>query len=210
MSDMLKKAYELADYGHKDQKRKYTGEPYINHCEEAVSIAKHFTDDEILLSALYCHDLLEDTTIKEETILNVLGQEVLDIVIELTQVSKPEDGNRAVRKKIDIDFLSTVSKRAQTAKCFDLISNCESITTHDRKFALVYLKETDEILNVLTKVDKHILDMIKGYIDMCWNKILVSNNILHTPNENNITNSRIFWLNCYGPLNDSVMPTIIP
>ena len=34
--------------------------------------------------------------------------------------------------------------------------------------------------------------MTKDFIDMCWNKILESNNILHTPNENKITNELEF------------------
>ncbi len=188
MSEMLRKAYELAEYGHRDQKRKYTGEPYITHCDEVVRIAKMFINDEILLAALYCHDLLEDTSISKDTILAILGQEVLDIVIELTQISKPEDGNRVVRKKIDRDFLSTVSKRAQIGKCFDLISNAESITTHDPKFALTFLKEADEILEVLTKVDKDILNITKSFIDSCWNRVTVLEEL---PTERSYTNN---WL----------------
>lgn len=180
MSDLIRKAYDLAEYGHKDQKRKYTGEPYFNHCKEVVRIAEQFTNDEVLLSALYCHDLLEDTTISKEIILNILGQEVLDIVMELTEVSKPEDSDRNIRKKMDRDFLATVSKKAQTGKCFDIISNASSIAEHDINFAKVYLCEMIELLKVLTKVDIYILDVVSSFVINCFNKSDVFNNI---PNE---------------------------
>lgn len=166
--NMLNDAATLSEYGHREQKRKYTNEPYFIHCEEVVNLAKMFIDDTNLLCALYCHDLLEDTNISKELIRDVLGQEVLSLVEELTDISKPEDGNRSIRKEIDRQHLAIASDKAQTGKCFDIISNTISITKHDKKFALIYLKEIDSVLDILVRADKEIVDIAKGVVDMCW------------------------------------------
>jgi len=44
---------------HGEQKRKYTGEPYVNHC---LSVAKLVsTYEECCIEIALCHDLFEDT-----------------------------------------------------------------------------------------------------------------------------------------------------
>ena len=84
------------------------------------------------------------------------GKEVADLVEGLTDISKPEDGNRAKRKAIDRDHTAGSSKEVQTIKVFDLIHNTESIKEHDPKFWEVYKLEKQDLLNVMTKVDPEI------------------------------------------------------
>ena len=75
------------------------------------------------------------------------------LVRDLTDVSKPEDGNRAVRKEIDRQHTAQASPQAKTIKLADLISNTVSIVEHDPKFARIYLKEKALLLEVLTEGD---------------------------------------------------------
>lgn len=72
-----------------------------------------------------------------------------ELVEELTDVSRPGDGNRMKRKKIGRKHLAYTSSRAKTVKLADLIDNCRDIVKHDPKFARVYLAEMQILLDVL-------------------------------------------------------------
>ena len=75
--------------------------------------------------------------------------QVAELVEELTDVSKPGDGNRVRRKQIDRMHLAQASAQAKTVKLADLIDNCKDITRHDPRFAQVYLAEMNSLLDVL-------------------------------------------------------------
>ena len=77
------------------------------------------------------------------------GIEIAGLVQDLTDVSKPGDGNRKVRKEIDRAHLADASPAAKTIKLADLIDNSESITRYDSKFAVVYMLEKKLLLEVL-------------------------------------------------------------
>lgn len=153
------------------QKRKYTGEDYYHHPEEVAMIVckalgKNCTDE--VVAAALCHDLCEDTGITLDFIKLNLSEEVAILVEMLTDVSKPEDGNRAVRKQIDREHTAKASPSAKTIKLADLISNSKSILEHDKDFAKVYIKEKELLLEVLTEGDptlyaqaKHIVEKAK-------------------------------------------------
>lgn len=71
------------------------------------------------------------------------------MVEQVTDVSKPEDGNRAARKSLDKLHLMNASPEAQTIKLADLIDNSKNIIKYDPKFAAVYIKEKAELLEIL-------------------------------------------------------------
>ena len=75
------------------------------------------------------------------------------LVLQLTDVSRPGDGNRAVRKAKDRDHLSQASPEAQTVKLADLLDNADSILRYDRAFSKVFLREMAELLEVMTGGD---------------------------------------------------------
>ncbi len=135
------------------QRRKYTGEPYIVHPTEVVEIVRSVPHTEAMLHAAWCHDCVEDTGATLAQIEDLLGDEVASLVEMLTDVSRPEDGNRSVRKAIDREHLAKASPAAKTIKLADLISNSRSILQHDPKFAAVYLAEKRLLLEVLKDGD---------------------------------------------------------
>ena len=143
------RAMTIAIDGHYGQKRKYTGEPYIVHPMEVVEITAaitggNYTSD--MVAAAWLHDVLEDTETSPTIIKMLCGDGVLKLVEELTDKSKPEDGNRAARKKIDREALWAASEEAQIIKCADMISNCHSIYEHDKNFWEVYAQEKLDLL----------------------------------------------------------------
>jgi len=161
----LKKAIEFATKAHEGQVRKYTGEPYIVHPLEVAEIVKTVEHTEEMLMAAVLHDTVEDTDTTIEDIEREFGSVVAQLVEELTDVSKPEDGNRAFRKALDREHLAQASAQGQTIKVADLISNAASITEHDPNFAKVYMKEKALLLQVFDKADKNLLEKAQKMLD---------------------------------------------
>lgn len=153
MSRLVEKALQFATAAHEGQVRKYTGVPYIVHPVEVMEIVKTVSGDTAMHAAALLHDVVEDTDVTIEDIIREFGDDVAQLVDDLTDVSKPEDGNRKTRKALDRAHSAMASARAQTVKLADLISNGKDILKHDRHFAKVFLAEKDLLLEVLTKGD---------------------------------------------------------
>lgn len=151
--DIVARAIEFAVAAHGDQKRKYTGEPYWHHCMEVMQIVEEYGASPEVRAAAMLHDVLEDTPTTINELIANFGQIVTELVIEVTDVSTPEDGNRAQRKRLDLVHLSKCSKWAAMIKLADLISNTQSIVKHDPGFAQIYLPEKEAILKVLMPAD---------------------------------------------------------
>lgn len=146
------------------QVRKYTFEPYIVHPAEVASIVMSHGGTDAMVAAAWLHDTVEDTDVTIETIRAEFGDEVADLVGWLTDVSKPEDGNRAVRKAIDREHSASAPAEAQTVKLADLIANTRSIMKHDVAFAKTYLEEKRLLLEVMTKGDAALMAEARKYI----------------------------------------------
>jgi (p)ppGpp synthase/HD superfamily hydrolase len=158
--DLVHKAQVFAIAAHSavKQVRKYTGEPYFVHPAEVARIVagvEGSTPD--MVAAAWLHDVVEDTGVTYTDIHLNFGPEVAMLVGWLTDVSKPEDGNRATRKAMDREHTAQAPAEAQTVKVCDLLSNTKSIVTHDPEFARVYLAEKRELLAVLTKAHPDVL-----------------------------------------------------
>ena len=156
MSDIIQKALLFATEAHGKQMRKYTGEPYIVHPVEVMSIVKSVASDEEVLAAALLHDVVEDTPAVVADISQHFGSRVASLVDELTDRSVLTDGNRKVRKEIDRSRLASASAEAQTVKLADLISNTRSIVEHDPNFAKIYMAEKALLLKVLVRGNKEL------------------------------------------------------
>jgi (p)ppGpp synthase/HD superfamily hydrolase len=154
--DLVHKAQVFAIAAHSavGQKRKYTGEPYFVHPAEVARIVAEVPGSTAeMVAAAWLHDTVEDTGVTATDIHMNFGPEVAALVGWLTDVSKPEDGNRAHRKAMDRAHTAEAPAEAQTVKLADLISNSRSIMAHDPAFAKTYLEEKRLLLAVMTKGD---------------------------------------------------------
>jgi hypothetical protein len=151
MSDLVERASDYATRAHQriDQRRKYSNQPYQVHLQSVAALVASVSDDQETIAAAWLHDTVEDTPATLEDIEENFGQPIAELVEELTDVSKPGDGNRAKRKAIDRSYIAQASTRAKTVKLADLIDNCRDITKHDERFARVYLLEMGSLLDVL-------------------------------------------------------------
>lgn len=136
-----------------DQRRKYTDEPYIVHPAAVVELVRSVPHTEAMLCAAWLHDTVEDTHATLLGIERMFGVEIAELVEQLTDVSKPEDGNRMLRKRIDREHTAKASPAAKTIKLADLIDNTRSIAAHDPDFAKVYFAEKRLLLEVLREGD---------------------------------------------------------
>ena len=146
------------------QLRKYTHEPYIVHPAEVVSIVQTVPHTEAMLAAAWLHDVVEDTGVTIETERAEFGTAVADLVSWLTDVSRPEQGNRAHRKALDRAHTAAAPAEAQTIKCADMISNTASIMAHDAEFARTYLAEKRLLIEVMTRADAELLARARAQI----------------------------------------------
>ena len=165
--DIVRKAqvYAMAAHAAVGQKRKYTGEPYIVHPAEVAKIVADVPGSTPeMVAAAWLHDVVEDTGCTFTDIHMNFGIDIATLVGWLTDVSKPEDGNRAVRKAIDREHSAAAPAEAQTVKLADLISNSRSIVQHDPAFAKTYLEEKRLMLEVMTKGDPTLMAEARKYI----------------------------------------------
>jgi (p)ppGpp synthase/HD superfamily hydrolase len=135
------------------QLRKYTFEPYIVHPAEVAGIVAEYDGTPEMIAAAWLHDTVEDTGVTSELIRKEFGDQVADLVGWLTDVSRPDHGNRAQRKAVDRAHTAAAPAAAQTIKLADLICNTRSIVEHDAKFAETYLAEKRQLLEVMIKGD---------------------------------------------------------
>jgi len=142
-------AYRYAKEAHGTQKRKYTGEPYIVHSVAVAQLVASVAEDCEAICAALLHDVIEDTPITYNDILTSFGYGIATLVLEVSDVSLPEHGNRAIRKAVDRRHLSYASELGKTIKLADMINNAESILKHDPAFAKVYMSEMSSLLRVL-------------------------------------------------------------
>lgn len=148
------RAFAAHHHGAVDQRRKYTGEPYIAHPGAVADRVRGVAGcTEAMLAAAWLHDVVEDTRATLADVRREFGDEVAALVEMLTDVSRPEDGNRAVRRAIDRAHTARARPEAKTIKLADLIDNLPQVFEHDPQFAEVYAAECALLLDVLREGD---------------------------------------------------------
>lgn len=161
----VQEAIEFATLAHGEQVRKYTGEPYIEHPIAVMTIVSEVPHTTEMLVAAILHDTVEDTNVTLREIEAKFGSEVARLVFWLTDVGRPEDGNRATRKAIDRAHLAEAPPEAQTIKVADMIHNSESVQQNDPNFWQVYREEKRMLLDVLTRADENLVSVARSIIE---------------------------------------------
>lgn len=153
-SELVCRALVFAVTKHADQKRKYTGEPYIVHpigVAQLVQSHCKINDEpqaktEIMMAAALLHDTVEDCGVTFEQIFDEFGAEIRDLVWWLTDCTKglaykSSKTPRNVRKNIVHFLFEHAPPEALVIKGLDIIHNAQTIFLNDRGFGPVYLSE---------------------------------------------------------------------
>ena len=121
------KALRYAADKHSEQRRRDSkASPYINH---PIQVAETLWNvggvrDEALLTAAILHDTIEDTDATPEEIRREFGEEVLSIVLEVTDdKTLPKE----VRKQLQVENAAGKSPRAKLLKLADKICNVDDL-----------------------------------------------------------------------------------
>ena len=176
MYEKLEQIKELATRLHGDQKRKYSGDPYVSHTFRVSDTVKENGGDEAMIYAAILHDVLEDTPTTESELLTEMmaivepgmAMNVIRLVNELTDIFTHEsypDMNRAGRKEMEAIRMGRISPRAQTIKYADLLDNGKDILLNDPKFAKVYIKEKEVILRYMNRGNKTLYQKCLDFIE---------------------------------------------
>lgn len=159
--------YAMGAHSAIGQTRKYTNVPYHWHSQAVAGLVRVADGTDEMIAAAWLHDVVEDTKCTLLEIEQLFGSTVALYVRAVTDISKPEDGNRAARKLIDKNHVRNACAEAKTIKLADLINNTESILRYDPKFAKIYMKEKKDLLSVLTEGNTMLLnkawEIMNGY-----------------------------------------------
>ena len=155
---ILARDFAIAAHAKIGHRRKYTGEPYHIHLLRVAELVAGVQADALTIAAAWLHDVVEDTGATFADIEKKFGKDICRLVRELTDVSRPSDGNRAARKSMDRHHLAKASTSAKTVKLADLIDNTIDISEHDPAFARVYINEAVALLPVLSGGDSRLFD----------------------------------------------------
>jgi guanosine-3',5'-bis(diphosphate) 3'-pyrophosphohydrolase len=120
---ILLKAAEFAAHKHRDQRRKNAdASPYINHPIAVANVLRNEggITDPVILAAALLHDTLEDTETTYEELRGQFGDEIADVVEEVTDTQWL---TKEARKRLQISKASHSSDRARAVKIADKISN---------------------------------------------------------------------------------------
>lgn len=124
---LILKALRFSAEKHNDQRRKDAkASPYINHPIQVAELLWSVGDvrDVNLLVASLLHDTIEDTDATPEEIEAKFGEEVISLVLEVTDdKSLPKQ----VRKELQVEHAPHKTYKAKLIKLADKISNVGDI-----------------------------------------------------------------------------------
>lgn len=150
---IVERASTVAAMAHEGQYRKYTGEPYFNHCHNVAREVESRGYNEYMVAAAYLHDTIEDTDVTAQWLRVYFPPATVDLVIGLTDVYTHEAFphlNRAQRKELECERYRGECEDVQRIKLCDLVDNTKSIVKHDPGFAMLYLREKSDLLACFT------------------------------------------------------------
>lgn len=136
----------FAENAHLGQKRK-NGEDYINHLRRGSSILYEWGASDIIISAYYLHDSVEDTEVTLDDIRKRFGERVALLVDGVTEVENDPAGQKTLQK---IAQYSAKDLGVLLIKLADRIDNLESPASLEWKMQRYY-KPTKEFLVPLAK-----------------------------------------------------------
>lgn len=155
MNYQVHKAAEYATKCHADTNHLYDGHPYSHHLEWVFKTGLQFINlipvdaQETVLSACWCHDLIEDARQTYNDIKKVMGYDVAEMVFALTN----EKGRyRHDRANDNYYAVIRLTPYADFVKICDRIANVENCVITKNRMLEMYQKEHDRFVQQLYNI----------------------------------------------------------
>jgi GTP diphosphokinase / guanosine-3',5'-bis(diphosphate) 3'-diphosphatase len=128
-TDLVLRAVAFAAHKHRDQRRKnQEASPYINHpIELATVLWAEGVHDPVVVAAALLHDTLEDTETTWQELRGEFGEEIADIVGEVTDTKWIK---KEARKRLQVARAKHASEAARLVKLADKICNLRDVAAH--------------------------------------------------------------------------------
>ena len=127
---ILISAVEFAAEKHRSQRRKdVDASPYINHPIALANVlaTKGNVTDLTVLCAAILHDTIEDTETNEDELRELFGDDITNVVLEVTDDKKL---SKVQRKQLQIKNIAKASDKAKLVKLADKICNLNDILNY--------------------------------------------------------------------------------
>lgn len=128
-TDLVLRAVAFAAHKHRDQRRKdKEASPYINHPIELAHVlwGEGEVRDPLVIAAALLHDTLEDTETSWQELRGEFGEEIADIVLEVTDTQWIK---KELRKRLQVAKARHSSEAARLVKLADKICNVRDLGT---------------------------------------------------------------------------------
>ena len=130
MQNIIERAAIFAIEAHSGMTRKRTRNPYILHPFEAATIASTMTEDQSIIAAALLHDVVEDTSVSIETIEELFGKRIRDLVASETENKReelPPEETWMTRKRESLQDLKDGDEGVKILWISDKLSNIRAI-----------------------------------------------------------------------------------
>ncbi len=129
-TDILERAYELAERAHTSQTRK-TGHPYITHPLAVAWHLAHYGLDAATVAAALLHDTVEDTDVTLEQLTAEFGPEIAALIDGVTKLDRieyasKEEAQAATIRKMVVAMAQDV--RVLLIKLVDRLHNMRTVS----------------------------------------------------------------------------------
>ncbi|KAJ7562582.1 hypothetical protein O6H91_03G075200 [Diphasiastrum complanatum] len=134
LEDFVLRAFKVAEEAHRGQLRR-NGDMYLVHCVETAVILAEAGADSTIVAAGLLHDTVDDSNVDEQWLRSLFGDEVADLVIGVSKLSKfsqlARDNNTADNAleadRLGIMFLAMVDVRVVLIKLADRLHNLRTL-----------------------------------------------------------------------------------
>jgi len=152
MKKVVQEARKFAKAHHKEQRRPYTGRPYVEHLKGVAGIVSKVPGaTPQMIAAAWLHDVVEDTPVDFDEVYSRFGYEVGELVDALTNYTNKDRQNAFELNCIRLEMSPAA---AQTIKCADILHNVSDIiAVAPRGKALSYVGEKLSVLSRLNSAD---------------------------------------------------------